>query len=99
VPPEVLQAAHWRAARDGVGGALVDPVTGRPAPARDVLTRLVEHVRPALEAERDAAFVDAAVIDLLRRGSGATRQRAVFERSGRVADVIRLLAEETAAPD
>jgi carboxylate-amine ligase len=98
VRPELLKAAHWRAARDGVSGSLVHPVSGRPAPASEVLARLVGHVRPALEADGAAAFVEHAVAGLLRRGSGATRQRAAFGRDGRIEDVIGLLADETEAP-
>ncbi len=99
MPPEVLRAAHWRAAREGIGGALVHPLTGRPAPAGDVLSRLVGEVRPALEDTGDDAFVDDALSALLRRGTGATAQRAAFARAGRIDDVIDAVAAATSAPE
>ncbi|MDQ6874926.1 MAG: glutamate--cysteine ligase [Actinomycetota bacterium] len=94
-PAELLRAAHWRAARYGLDGDLVDPLTGRPAPARDVVQGLVEHVRPALEEDGDAEFVDAALAGVLGRGSGVTRQRAAYRARGAVDDVTSMLADET----
>lgn len=94
-PAEVLRAAHWRAARYGLDGELVDPVSGRPVPAGDVVHALVEHVRPALEQDGDAEFVDAAVAEVLGRGSGVARQRAAYRAGGTVAAVTSMLAEET----
>src|SRR5699024_3486542 len=38
----VLAAAFWRAARSGLEGDLVDVATGRPRPATEVLTGLVD---------------------------------------------------------
>lgn len=87
---EQLRAASWRAARSGLGGSLVSPLTFTPVPAGEAVDQLVAHVRPALE---DAGDLDA-VTELLqgpwRRGTGATRQRAWFgESGGDLAHVVR----------
>ncbi|PZS28408.1 MAG: hypothetical protein DLM59_14715 [Pseudonocardiales bacterium] len=63
-----------------------------------MLARLVEYVCPALTADGDAVFVDAAVDTILGRGTGATAQRQAFDRAGRISDVVEMLAEETAKP-
>jgi carboxylate-amine ligase len=95
VRTEVLRVAGWRAARSGLSGDLVDPRTGRPAPAADVLAALVEHVRKALARHGDEPLVDAGVAELLRRGSGAVLQRAVYEETGDLAAVVRAAVAAT----
>lgn len=93
---ELLRLADWRASREGVHGALLDPVTGHPRPAAEVLTGLVEHVRPALRAHGDEAVAEQGVDAVLTRGTGADRQRAVLARTGElsavVADAVRVTA-------
>lgn len=95
VRPEIVRVALWQAARYGLQGELVDPGTGRPAPAGDVVGRLLEHLRSALEEHDDAAFVDGGVESLLAGRTGAGRQRAAFRRAGGIDDVVRMLADET----
>jgi carboxylate-amine ligase len=92
LPSEVVAVAHWRAARSGLDGELVDLTTGRPVPAADLVRRLVAHVRPALEAHGDADEVGALVEEVLARGSGAARQRAAYRRRGDLADVRALVS-------
>lgn len=94
LPPvrgELVQAARWRAARYGVEGTLVDLAAGRTAPAREVVDRLLEHVRPALEAHGDWAEVSELAERALSGGNGAVRQRAALARHGEMADVLALL--------
>ncbi|UMG94498.1 glutamate-cysteine ligase family protein [Nocardioides sp. TF02-7] len=92
---ELLRAAHWRAARQGLTGALVSPLTGELAPAREVLDSLVTEVRDQLEAYRDLALAEDGVQRVLA-GGGATRQRAAYERSGgELTAVVDDLVERT----
>ncbi|GAA3074172.1 glutamate--cysteine ligase [Pseudonocardia yunnanensis] len=88
VRTEVLRLAAWRAGRSGMEGDLLDPGTWRPAPAAEVVGRLVEHVRPALEQAGDKDTVDELLQALLERGTGASRQRKVLERTGDLAAVV-----------
>ena len=89
VRSEVLRLAAWRAGRSGVDGELLDPATWRPAPAADVLARLVDHVTPALEDAGDLDAVRALLETVLRRGTGARRQREVAARAGDLESVVR----------
>lgn len=88
VRTEVLRAAMWRAGRSGLSGALVHPVTWRPAPARTVLQALVEYLRPALEDAGDLAAVRELLQALARRGNGACLQRTAYARTGCISGVI-----------
>jgi len=89
VRTEILRLAAWQAGWAGVDGALLDPSTWRPAPAVEVLDRLVEHVAPALEDANELVTVRALLGAVFRRGNGARCQRAAFERTGDLATVVR----------
>ena len=82
VRTEVLQLAEWRASRWGTEAELLDPRTWRPAPARGVFDALVAHVGPALEDAGDLHAVRELVDAVLRRGTGARRQRHALARTG-----------------
>ena len=82
VPPELLDAALWHAARDGLEGELLHPATGALAPARDVVDALLAVAGPA--AGDDADALRAGVERLLRDGTGAQRQRAALAEGGPV---------------
>ncbi|MEI5101112.1 glutamate--cysteine ligase [Streptomyces sp. PmtG] len=90
--PELLGAACWRAARDGLSGAGIDLSTRRLAPAASQVARLLTRVRPALEGHGDLAAVSAAWARLQATGDGAERQRAAFRRRGNPLDVVDHLA-------
>lgn len=94
---ESVRAATWQAARSGLEGELVDPVGGVPRPAPVVIRRLVEGLRPQLEETSDWELVSELTDEALARGSCAERQRRVFARDGRLADVVDMLLEETRA--
>nr|WP_297429837.1 glutamate--cysteine ligase [uncultured Actinotalea sp.] len=82
VPASLLRMASWRASRSGLTSELVHPVRRRPAPAAEVVAALVDHVRPALADSGDLAWVEQQVGTVLRRGTGADRQRRVAAASG-----------------
>jgi glutamate---cysteine ligase / carboxylate-amine ligase len=85
---EVLRLASWRAARSGLDAELLDPSSWRPALAADVVSSLVDHVSDALDDAGDRHTVDGLVSTLLRRGTGATRQREVYKRTADLRAVI-----------
>ena len=92
---EVLRVASWRAARSGTTGDLVHPLTGRPAPAVDVVGALLAHVEAALDACGDRQRVDDGVAGILARGTGADLQRRVHAATGDLAAVVRAAADLT----
>ena len=86
IPTEAVQAALWRAGRDGLTGQCPDPATGRTVAATTFLRRLVDHVRPVLQPGVES------YVDRLGCGDPAGRQRAAYARRGRFTDVVDLLA-------
>lgn len=96
VRPEILRAAHWVASRYGLGADLVDVEAGHLAPAKEVIEKLLAFTRRALEEYGDWKEVSVLVGDTLKRGNGAVRQCQVYERSGKLGDVVDALIEDTA---
>ena len=94
---EVVRAAHWQAARYGLSGELLDVHTGERVAARDLIETLLASVREALEEAGDYDEVASLVRATLERGNGATRQREVFARTGRLDDVVDYIVEQTEA--
>jgi carboxylate-amine ligase len=85
---ELVRAATWRASRDGLAARLVDPAARALAPARDVVGSLLDHVRDALEEAGDLDQVSRLVERLFALGTGATRQRRLFEETGSLEAVV-----------
>ena len=95
VRAELLRAAHWRAARYGLEDTLIDLSALHAAPAAEVVQALLAFTRDALEETSDWDWVSAQAQEILARGNGAQRQRAVFEKTGRWEDVVDFIAAET----
>ncbi|MFD3530725.1 glutamate--cysteine ligase [Streptomyces sp. NPDC058664] len=93
----LLRLASWRAARSGLGGPLVHPVTMRETSPEAAFDALLRHTEDAL---RDAGDLDAArqgVTTHLIRGGGADRQRALRDEGLALDEVVRACAHITTA--
>ncbi|MFF9133210.1 glutamate--cysteine ligase [Streptomyces sp. NPDC014776] len=88
-----LRAASWRAARSGLEGALLDPETRHEAPAAQVVRRLLERVRPALEAAGDWPAVRDLAQRALATGSAAHRMRRAADEDDLLACTDLAIAE------
>ncbi|MEU9044968.1 MULTISPECIES: glutamate--cysteine ligase [unclassified Kitasatospora] len=96
-PAAVVRASHWQAARSGLSGNGVDPLTGRHVPMAALADRLLERAAPGLAAAGDLATVEAALTRIHRHGTGADRQRRALRRRGRLTAVVDELAALTLA--
>ncbi|MDJ0315434.1 YbdK family carboxylate-amine ligase [Arthrobacter sp. H35-D1] len=96
--PELLDAALWHAARDGLSRSLVHPVTGLLVPASDAVQALLEETRHQLLASGDLAEVETLLRDTTTRGSGAERQRQALATGGLPGLVLLLESELTRTP-
>ncbi|HEY2948589.1 MAG TPA: glutamate--cysteine ligase [Micromonosporaceae bacterium] len=95
IDQNLLVAAHWRAARDGLEGMGVDVQTGELRPAWHLLRHLVDTVTPALERHGDLPIVTILLGRLRSRGTGAAWQRATQARTGDLRQLLRLVANQT----
>jgi carboxylate-amine ligase len=93
----LLRLANWRAARSGLTGDLLHPVTMRRTPAETVVRALLEHVERALADSGDLERARTSCARLLREGNGARIQREVWERTGSLREVVTACVEHTQA--
>ena len=96
LPTSLLRLAVWRAAHDGVGGVLIDPVSRRPRPWIEVMGDLVSYVHDSLEGFGDLERVEVGIDRLTRVGTGATAQRRTYTKTGQLIDVVAEAVRRTA---
>lgn len=94
--PELLRAASWRAARDGITGHGLDPLTGHLTPATTQIDQLLAHLQPALHHYGDTHLVHTLWSRLRAQGSRAEAQRAAHRHRARLTDVVDHLIATTA---
>ncbi|WP_350274909.1 glutamate--cysteine ligase [Kribbella sp. HUAS MG21] len=73
--PEVLRAALWLAARNGLTARGLDVLSGDSLPMPEVVRRLQRHVEPALQVLGASELVAEGIARVLREGNGAIKQR------------------------
>jgi carboxylate-amine ligase len=94
-PASRVNAALAAAARHGLAGPAVDPVTGHAADPRSGVSRLIDHVYPALSDHGDAQTITRLLRRLDQQGTGADRQRALFTSAASPPAFARALARAT----
>jgi glutamate---cysteine ligase / carboxylate-amine ligase len=95
--PAVGRAALWRAARSGLEGELVDVRGPVSRPASEVVSGLVDALRPQLEHNGDWDTVSELSRQALILGTSSARQRRALRGRGRLTDVVDQLIVETAS--
>ncbi|WP_399494259.1 glutamate--cysteine ligase [Streptomyces sp. P9(2023)] len=93
--PEVLRAACWRAARDGLAGEVIDLHTERLAPATHQVEHLLSLLEPVLRDQGDTELISSLWSRVRTEGSGAERQRAAYQRCGSATGVVDHLISAT----
>ncbi|TDU83235.1 carboxylate-amine ligase [Kribbella voronezhensis] len=85
--PEVLRAAYWLAARDGLEGNGLDVLHAESLPMSQLVGLLIDHVGDALQELGELDRVRETVQRLITEGNGAIRQRKAFREGD---DVVAL---------
>jgi glutamate---cysteine ligase / carboxylate-amine ligase len=91
--PTVIAQNKWWATRYGLEAEFVVDASGRKVGARDAIARLVEDLTPVaadLGSSEDLERIHAT----LARGTGASLQLEVFERTGSAGDVVKYLVSQ-----
>ncbi|HTI13015.1 MAG TPA: carboxylate-amine ligase [Dictyobacter sp.] len=95
ISQEMLRAAHWRAARYGLEGDLIDVHHTSSIAAHQLIIAMLEFLRPDLEAEDDWHLVSNTIHTLLTEGNGARKQRDIYKQTGNLNDVVDAFVAET----
>ncbi|WP_086851399.1 carboxylate-amine ligase [Amycolatopsis kentuckyensis] len=93
----LVAASLTAAARGGYPGDGIDPRTGQVLPQHVLVGRLLDYVRPALEANGDFATVERQLAAVQAGKTGAARQRALFADAGSPAALVAELASAALA--
>lgn len=91
--PELVRAATWRAARSGLDGPLVQPLTQLQVDAPAAVDAFLGQLRPVLVEQREWDLVNDLWSRLRARGTGAHEQRE-WVRHG-FAALLKRAAEAT----
>lgn len=81
VPAELIDVAHWQAARSGLAGNLMDAEAQKSVPAATAVWTMFGRALPGLVRSDDEERVRAGLRRMLRFGTGATRQPEVFAKA------------------
>ena len=82
VPTQLIDIAHWQAARFGLSGNLMDAEAQTNVPAAAATWAMFDRARPDLRRSGDEERVRAGIRRVLQFGTGAARQREVFADKG-----------------
>jgi carboxylate-amine ligase len=90
----LIMENKWRAARYGLDGKLIDFGKQTEVPARDLIYEILEFVAdvvPELGSENEVGYVHR----ILEEGTGATRQRRIFQETNDLKRVVDYMIGET----
>ena len=94
-PADLIEENKWRAVRYGLGGKLIDFGKQQELPARELIGEMLEwFVHDVVDELGSRTEVEYA-LRILREGSSADRQLAVYERTGDLKAVVDHLIAET----
>jgi glutamate---cysteine ligase / carboxylate-amine ligase len=98
IHPIMVRQNKWKATRYGMRAELIDPVSHKTIPVREMVYFLYEKLHGHAEALGCAVEL-SHLLNMLERPSGAERQMALYEATGGdLREVVRRLVAETAAP-
>ncbi|MEM7229360.1 MAG: glutamate--cysteine ligase [Planctomycetota bacterium] len=91
--PMVAKQNKWHAARYGMEATFIDPDTMLAVPAKQVAKRLIERCIPYAErlgCAEQLGYLD----DILENGTGARRQRRIYQDTNDIKEVVKFMTEE-----
>jgi glutamate---cysteine ligase / carboxylate-amine ligase len=90
----LLNENKWRAARHGISGKLIDFGKQEEVPTVDLIHELLTFIDDVVDELGSRQEIDY-IQQILRMGTGADRQLAVWARSNDTKDVAGYIVEET----
>ena len=97
-PYEMLDENKWLAARHGLEGELMDLPERKMVASKELARRLYDRLREHAQ-ELGAENELEGILDLLERGTGAHRQRVVYEANHDWTELLREIVDATSPKD
>lgn len=93
-PRRLIEENRWRASRYGLDGKMIDFGRKCETDERELLQEMLEFIAPEIAELGNGREVEH-IERIMREGTGADRQLAVWERTGDIKAVVDHLVEET----
>src|SRR5439155_4187903 len=90
----LIMENKWRAARYGIDGLLIDFGKKQEVPMRKLALELLEFVDDVAD-ELGSRNALTHIHSIIKEGTGADKQLAVYRKTGNLNDVVDHLAKET----
>jgi carboxylate-amine ligase len=95
-PSAMIEENKWRAVRFGIDGKLIDFGKQTELPARELIAELLHWFVDDVVDELGTRTECSHAFEIMRTGTSADRQLAVYARTGDLKDVVRNVVSETA---
>jgi carboxylate-amine ligase len=92
----MIEENKWRAVRFGIDGKLIDFGKQTELPARELIAELLHWFVDDVVDELGTRTECSHAFEIMRTGTSADRQLAVYARTGDLKDVVRNVVSETA---
>ena len=90
---QILESNKWQAARYGLEGTFIDPLSLKQLSIRKAIESLCELVEPKMVSLGSAKYIKV-LDEILSKGDGATIKREMYNSSGSFEHMIRSLKEQ-----
>ena len=90
---QILELNKWQAVRYGLEGVFVDPITLQKVTMRKAIDNLCKLIEPTMISLGLTKYVNI-IENILKKGTGATTQRKLYNRSGKFEYIIQSLKEQ-----
>lgn len=89
---QILRSNKWQAARYGLDGVFVNPVTATRMPIREAVKEMLELVIPQAEELGGLQYL-GVVYEILGNGTSAHAQRSIYSNNGDFRELIAAMRE------
>ncbi len=89
---QILESNKWQAARYGLTGVFVDPITIQQMSMKESIENLCNFIEPASRSLKSSKYI-RVVEEILSEGTGSTKQRRLYKNSGSFEYMIKYLKE------
>ena len=89
---QILESNKWQAVRYGLEGTFIDPLTLKQLPIKKAIEDLCNLIEPAMVSLGSAKYVKV-IEEILIHGTGASKKRDIFKKSGKFEYMIQSMKE------
>ena len=90
---QILESNKWQAVRYGLEGVFIDPMTFQQLSIRKAIENLCNLIEPIMISLKSIKYI-RVVEEILKQGTGATKQRELYKSSGNFKYMIQSLKEQ-----